>query len=210
MTRTLGIALLSLLVSAPALAAEEAKAAAAPAAAAPAPAPTAVKAGAADLARLLVPKEGWSRSMAALAQDAQGRMQSHPGSQLTFPADFGSKVRGEVEKVLPYEDLIGMQARELSATYSEKELGELVAFFKAGTGQKFLKVMPEVGGKVEAATQQRFQQKMPDVMKTLTAGLKHPDPATDKAMVKPAAPAKPAEKAPTPAPAPAPAAPASK
>lgn len=146
----------------------------APAAAKPA-AEMAQKPGAAELARLIVPKESWTTSMGMLAQGAQQQMQSHPGSKLTFPADFAAKVRAEVESVLPYEELISMHARELSAAYSEKELADLLAFHRSPTGQKFLRVMPEVSGKVEAATQARFQKKMPEVMTRLSSGLKHPD-----------------------------------
>lgn len=188
MTRTLGIAaLLSLLVQSPAQAADTAPAHAA----APAAAPVPIKAGAADLARLVVPKEDWSRSMEMLAKDTQRQMQSHPGSKLTFPADFGAKVRAEVEGVLPYEDLIKLHAQELSGAYSEQELAELLAFYRSPTGRKYLKVMPEVSSRIEAGTRKRVEQRMPEVMTRLTSGLKHPEP-------KPAgqAPAKPAGKTP--------------
>jgi hypothetical protein len=186
MTRFAVAVLLSLLVHLPALAADPAAPADAKAAAAKAPAAPAapVKVAALDLARLTMPKEIWSRSMTMLSQDAQQRMQSHPGSQLTFPADFPAKVRAEVEKVLPYEDLIAMHGRELSAAYTDKELADLLAFYRSPTGQKFLRVGPEVGSKIEAETQQRFQQRMPAVMQTLSADLKHPAPA--KAADKPA------------------------
>jgi hypothetical protein len=188
MTRILGIAaLLSLFAWIPTQAADKAPASATPAAAAPAP----IKAGATDLARLLMPKEAWSRSMAMLAQDTQQRMQSHPGSKLTFPPDFPAKVRTEVEGTLPYDDLIKLHAQELSAAYTEPELAELLAFYRTPTGQKFLKVMPEVSARLEQATRKQVEQRMPAVMTKLSSGLKHPDP-------KPAgqAPAKPAEKAP--------------
>jgi hypothetical protein len=183
MTRSFGIALvLSLLVHLPARAAE------APAAPAPAQAPAAVKPQATELARLMVTKEDWSRGMEMIAKSSQGQMQGHPGSKLTFPPDFGAKVRAEVDKVLPYEELLGLHARELSALYTEKELVDLVAFHRSPLGQKYLKVSPEEAEKVAMQMQQRFQQKMPEIMQRLSAGLKHPE-------AKPAEP-KPADKAP--------------
>jgi len=202
MTRTLGIAaLLSLLVLPSAQAADPVPAKAAPVAAAPAAAaPAPIKAGAADLARLLVPKESWSRSMGMLAQDTQQRMQGHPGTQLTFPADFPAKVRTEVEGALPYEELITIHAQELSGAFTEPELADQLAFYRTPTGQKFLKVMPEVSSKVEQATRQRMQQRMPEVMTRLSSGLKHPAPAPAAK-----APAAPAGKAPATPAAPAPA-----
>jgi hypothetical protein len=172
-TRTLGLAaLLPLLVLSSAQAADTAPATAAPPAAAPVP----IKAGAPDLARLLVPKEAWSRSMGMLAQDTQQRLQSHPGSQLTFPADFPAKVRAEVETALPYDELIALHAQELSGAYTAPELADLVAFYRAPTGQKFLKVMPEISARVEQATRQRMEKRMPEVLTRLSSGLKRPAP----------------------------------
>ena len=194
MTRTLGIAaLLSLLVLSSAQAADTAPAHAAPAAAAPAAAPVPIKAGAADLARLLVPKEAWSRSMVMLAQDTQQRLQNHPGSQLTFPADFPAKVRAEVETALPYEELITIHAQELSGAYTEGELADLLGFYRTPSGQKFLQVMPGVSGRVEQATRQRMEKRMPEVLTRLSSGLKHPTPPSP-AQAPAQAPAKPAAK----------------
>ena len=176
MTRSLvAAAALSVLFQLPALAADPP---------AQAPAPVSVKAQAAELARLMVPKEEWSRAMELMAKDVQGQMQSHPGSKLAFPADFGTKVRTEVTATLPYEELVGMHARELSVAYSDKELAELTAFYKSPAGQKYLKVAPQEAEKVAQQTQQRFAKKMPSVMQKLTAGLQRPDPK--KAEAKPA------------------------
>ena len=199
MTRTLGTAaLLALLVAHSAEAADTAPTAS-PASAAPvaapaaaAPAPMAIKPGAADLARLLLPREAWSRSMGMLAQDTQQRLQSHPGSQLTFPADFPAKVRAEVEAALPYDELITLHAQELSAAYTEGELADLLGFYRTPSGQKFLQVMPGVSGRVEQATRQRMEKRMPEVMTRLSSGLKHPAPPPDPVPAKPAA--KPAAK----------------
>jgi len=175
----LAAAALSLLVPLPARAADApaVPAAARPAAAkAGAEAAVPVKPQAAELARLMASREDWTRSMEMIAKDTQAQLQGHPGTKLTFPKDFGAQVRAEIEKVLPYEELVGMHARELSAVYSEKEIADLVAFFRSPLGQKYMKVAPQEGEKVAQLTQQRFGQKMPEVMQKLTAGLKHPDP----------------------------------
>jgi hypothetical protein len=175
-------AALSLLVSLPAGAADAP--APPPAASKPAaPAPVAVSPQATELARIMVPKEEWSLFVEMMAKDTQRQMQGHPGSKLTFPADFEAKVRAEVEKVLPYEDLIGMHAKELSAAYTEKELTDLIAFQKSPLGQKHRTVSPQEGDRVVAQTQQRFGEKMPGVMQRLAAGLQQPD--SRKAETKP-------------------------
>jgi hypothetical protein len=125
------------------------------------------KGTAADVARLTVPRETWAQGVQTIAQDAQGRLQSHPGKKLQYPPEFEKKVRAEVEAVLPYDELIGMHAKELSARFTEAELEGLLAFYRTPAGQKYLKVMPAVSESVSKQTEQRFQQKMPEVMQRL-------------------------------------------
>ena len=164
MIRSLAAAL-SLLATLPALAAGPA-----------APAPVAVKPAATELARLMVTKANWSTAMDQMVEAAAQQLQGHPGSSLKLPADFNGKARAEVDQVLPYEELIGLHAKELSAAYSDQELVELVTFHKSPLGQKYLQASPQEAAKVGLATQERFAQKMPDVMKKLAAGLPHPPP----------------------------------
>jgi uncharacterized protein len=151
----LAVAALSLLVQLPARAAD---------------------APAAELARLMVTRDDWTRGVEMVARDWQGELQGHPGGKLTLPQDFGAVARAEVEKVLPFEELVGMHARELSAAYSEKEIAELVVFFRSPLGQKYVKAAPQEVEKVAQLVQQRFVQKKPEVMQKLTSGLRHPDP----------------------------------
>ncbi|GEJ57057.1 DUF2059 domain-containing protein [Anaeromyxobacter diazotrophicus] len=125
------------------------------------------KGTAADIARLLVPQEAWTAGLSQLAKDVQGRLQSHPGSHLRLPADFQTSVRAELEKVLPYGELLGLHARALSATYSEPELKDLLAFYRSPLGQKWLQVTPELTEKVAGETQQKMEQQMPGVMERL-------------------------------------------
>jgi uncharacterized protein len=125
------------------------------------------KGTAADIARLLVPKETWSAGLAQLAQNVQGRLQSRPGQQLQYPPDFPAKVRGELEALLPYGDLIGMHAQALSASYTEPELKDLLAFYRSPLGQKWIKVSPGLSDKVAGETQQRMEKQMPAVMERL-------------------------------------------
>jgi uncharacterized protein len=182
MTRTMAAVLL-LALAAPSRHAADATppAAARQAAAAEEKAEAAPKAQALELARVVVPQAEWSRGMDLIAQDAVARMQSHPGSRLELPADFAARARGEVDKVLPYAELIGMHARELSARYSEQELSELLSFYRTPLGQKALAVMPVVSERVGEQSQRRFEKAMPEVMQRLAHSLKKPAQPKEKA-----------------------------
>jgi uncharacterized protein len=168
LTRRLALAAIISSLAAPALAAAPAPAAK------PAPQPAAVemKPSAAELARVLMPKKTWDEGLSALAKDVQGKMQMHPGAKLEYPADFGKQVRAELDAALPYDALLELHAKELSAGYTEQELKDLLAFYKTPTGQKSLQVMPAVSEKVAIQTQQRVESKMPAIMEKLAGKVK--------------------------------------
>ncbi|WP_059439383.1 DUF2059 domain-containing protein, partial [Anaeromyxobacter sp. PSR-1] len=159
---------------------------AAPAAPAAKPSPAAM-----DLARTLATQETWKRGMDGLTQSVVGQFRGHPGSELSMPKDFPAKARTEIEALLPYEELVNIHARQLSAAYGEAELKDLLAFYKSPLGQKTLKAMPEVQEKVAIETQQRIEPKLPQVMQKLAKDVKPPAGGA-KAPAK-AAPAKPAQ-----------------
>jgi uncharacterized protein len=167
--RRLALAALISTLAAPALAAPPPAPAAKPEAKA---APVEVKPSANELARILMPKKSWDEGLAALSKDVQGRMQMHPGAKLDFPADFGKQVRAELDAALPYDALLELHAKELSAGYTEQELKDLLGFYKTPTGQKSLQVMPAVSEKVAVQTQQRVESKMPGIMERLSSKVK--------------------------------------
>jgi hypothetical protein len=137
--------------------------------------PAAPSAAAQELARLLVPKETWNAGMQQLADNVQRNLQRHPGANLQYPADFQSKARAEVDAALPYDDLVGMHAKQLSAAYSDAEMKDLSAFLKTPVGKKWLQEQPKVSERVAIETQQRFGQKMPEIMNKLGQLAKKPE-----------------------------------
>ena len=152
------------------------------------------------LAGLLMPKEAWSDGVDRIAKGLQGGLESpHAGAQVQYPADFPARVRAEVEAALPYDTLLGIHAKEISATFTEAEVAQLVEFQRSPVGQKSRTAMPAMQARVAAQVQQHIEGKMGGIMERLTKMAKTPEGGA-----KPAAPAT----APTPAKAKAPAQPA--
>ena len=143
----------------------------------PAPKPnsaSAPSATATELARMLVPKESWTAGVNQLSQNVLHQMQSHPGSSLHYPADFPEKVRGEVEKILPYDEFVAMQARQFATTFSDDEMKDVLAFYRTPTGQKWQRDNGKVSQAVATETNKRFEQKMPEVMSRLAKMAQEP------------------------------------
>lgn len=171
----LAVALALLGAALPALAQNQKPAAAPAAKPAPAkppeakPAPVAVKPAATELARILMPKKTWSEGLEQLGEMVQMRLKMHPGASIDYPKDMPAKVKAELEGVLPYEQLVSMHAKELSAAFTDGELADLLAFYRSPSGQKAFAKMGEVQNAVGLETQQRIESKMPDIMKRLSA-----------------------------------------
>jgi hypothetical protein len=143
-----------------------------PPAAAPAAAPAAPavepSAAAKDVARQLVPKSTWDVGVQQISAMVQARLEGHPGAQLKYPADLPQKIRAEIAAALPYDELVGMHARELTASFAEAELKEASAFFKTPAGKKWLEVGPKASEKVAIETQRRIEQKLPEIMSKMS------------------------------------------
>jgi hypothetical protein len=176
---------------------------ASPAAAAPTAAPAAAaepSAAAKDLARQLAPKETWETGVKQLSAMVQQNLEGHPGAKLKYPADLSQRIRVEVEKALPYDELVAMHAKELQAGYSEAELKEYSTFFKTPAGKKWLAVQPKASEAVAVETQKRFEKKVPEIMGKMselakTSGGGDAKKGAEKSDAKRAADAKKTEKA---------------
>jgi hypothetical protein len=196
-TARLALALAFAAFALPALA-QQAKPAPAPAAKPEAQKPAEAKAAparpaATELARTLIPRKTWAQGLDQLGRVVQTRLTMHPGSSaIEYPKDMPAKVKTELEAVLPYDDLVGMHARELSAAYTDGELADLIAFYRSPTGQKSLTKMSEVQGRVGVEMQQRVESKMPDIMQRLSKLGKVTPPKEGAAAAKDAGGQKPA------------------
>jgi hypothetical protein len=131
-------------------------------------------ASATELSRLLVPKQAWAEGIGQIAQQVQGQMQMHPGAKLEYPPDFAKSVRAEVEGAVPYEETVGLNAKELQAAFSEAELKDVLGFFKSPVGQKWLDTAGKVQMKAGMEADKRLQQKMPEIMTRLADLVKAP------------------------------------
>jgi hypothetical protein len=192
-TLTAAAALLAALTALPAHAADPKPAAAPHPAVAPQPAPPASKV-ATDLAHILATKEAWNQGVEGLSKMVQSQFSGHPGSSLSLPPGFDKKVRGEVEAVLPYETLVDIHARQLTAAYTEPELNELLAHYRSPVGQKWLKTMPGLSEKIALETQKQVDPKLGEVMSRLAKDVKAPAGSPAKTDAKAAPAKKPAAK----------------
>ncbi len=130
-----------------------------------------------ELAGVIFTKEMYATVVQQIGDGVEAGIRGHPGgAQLKVPADFTQRVRHEVEAILPYPELVQLEAAQLATNFSDAELKQLLPFYRSPLGQKSVRAMPLVGQAVNARMRHRLDQKMPEAMQKL-AKLVERDPA---------------------------------
>jgi hypothetical protein len=94
--------------------------------------------------------------------------------------EFRAALLREYQQMLPYADLVEIQTGLFVKHYDEKELRELLAFYRTPVGQKSIRIMPEMMRDVMAKMQGVMQQKMPAAMERLTPLIQKTDAEPQK------------------------------
>lgn len=94
--------------------------------------------------------------------------------------EFGAALLREYRQMMPYADLVEIQTGLFVKHYDEKELRELLAFYRTPVGQKSIRIMPEMMRDVMAKMQGVMQQKMPAAMERLAPLIQKTDAEPQK------------------------------
>jgi hypothetical protein len=78
--------------------------------------------------------------------------------------DFWKKLRVEIEKLLPYDEMVKDGATEYAKHYSADDLKRLLAFYQSPLGQKALKVMPQVMADSSALVEKHLGERLQPVL----------------------------------------------
>ena len=74
---------------------------------------------------------------------------------------------GSMELPIPYEWMIKLQADLVAKYYSNKEIKDLIKFYKSPLGKKLVKATPKITKDAADKTQARMMEKMPEIMKRM-------------------------------------------
>jgi hypothetical protein len=125
-------------------------------------------AAAVELSRTVLTQETWDRTLkAANAQTAEQLVAMVQRSGGTVAPEFAAAFEAEFSKMVPYQEIVDLQAGLLAKHYTEAEIRQLLAFYKTPIGQKMIRVMPEVTADVTAWSMSIMQQRMAGVMERL-------------------------------------------
>jgi hypothetical protein len=115
-----------------------------------------------QLSRLVLSDDLYAQTVKQMTQGmAQGARQS--GKPL--PPDFEQKIQAVVKEALPHAELLQFNAQVYSSRFNDKELSDIIAFYKTPTGAKMVREIPNITQEVAQKVGQLLPQRMPELMK---------------------------------------------
>jgi len=115
-----------------------------------------------ELVLLVTPKEAYEKSIEQMTTQMLGAMRAQ-GQQI--PAGIEQKLKAAVMEAMPYDEMLTWTTEIYAKRFSDKELGDLIAFYKTPTGRKAAKMLPELMGEVGAKTATVLPQRLPAALK---------------------------------------------
>ena len=115
-----------------------------------------------QLVAIVVPRDAYERTITQVMQQMIAAMRAQGQ---VIPADGEPKLKAAVLEVLPYDELIVWNAEVYAKHFSDKELDDLIRFYKTPTGKKAAKILPELMGEVGAKMGQIMPARLPAALK---------------------------------------------
>jgi len=120
------------------------------------------------VARLMLPRQQWDRIWEVMA-DSQRQMIQQVSDGREEAEKAVSLLMRKLAAIMPYEDMIDLQAGLLQKYYTVDELKQLEKFYNSPLGQKSLKLAPEIMQDAMGAMQERIVREMPKIMAEIEA-----------------------------------------
>ena len=127
--------------------------------------PTDTQKAAVALAKLVLTPDSYKQMFDKMVESIQV---NQPANAQNGP-DFWKRFRAEIEKIMPYQELVDDQVGLMTKYYTADEVKQMIVFYQSPVGQKALHVMPEVMSDVMGNMQLRLQQRLPAMLDKLKA-----------------------------------------
>ena len=115
-----------------------------------------------QLVAIVVPRDAYERTITQVMQQMMAAMRAQGQ---VIPADGEPKLKAAVLEVLPYDEMIVWNAEVYAKHFNDKELDDLIRFYKTPTGKKAAKVLPDLMGEVGAKMGQIMPARLPAALK---------------------------------------------
>ena len=115
-----------------------------------------------QLSRVVLSKDGYQD---LIKQSTAGIIAGIKSQGQELPKDFAKKMEAVVAEALPYEELLAFNSQVYGSRFSDKELQDLITFYKTPTGSKLVRLLPAISGEVGQKLGNLLPQRLPGLMK---------------------------------------------
>jgi uncharacterized protein len=115
-----------------------------------------------QLSRIVLSEELYA---ATVTQMTQGMIQSARASGSELPPDLATKLQVVVKEALPHQELLQFNAQVYANHFNDKELTDILAFYKTPTGSKMVRELPGITQEVAQKVGTLLPQRLPELMK---------------------------------------------
>lgn len=110
-----------------------------------------------EVTRLVLPAESYNQMV---EQMVEGMF-----AAVSPEAEKKTQLLKMMKEILPYEQVVKLNAELYGKHFSIEELKDLLAFYKTPTGKKLAKVLPVISGEAARTTAQWLPERLPAAMK---------------------------------------------
>lgn len=115
-----------------------------------------------QLSRIVLSEEIYAQTV---TQMTQGMVQSARASGGQLPPDAATKLQAVVKEALPYQELLQFNSQVYAKHFNDKELSDVIAFYKTPTGAKMVQELPGITQEVAQRVGSLLPQRMPELLK---------------------------------------------
>lgn len=122
------------------------------------------------LSKAMLPEDHFKQMTDAIVQTGMGAARAKIESdKLAIDLDKqGKDLEKSLRDAFTYEYFIDLNAKTMSRTFSEKELGEILAFYNKPVGKKWTKNTPEIISETMMQIQLDLQEKLPTFVESMS------------------------------------------
>ncbi len=118
-----------------------------------------------ELARSLISQQEWEQVLDHYASGLTGQVeQSLAAKGEKAPAGLQARLRDELGKELPYQQVVDQQARALTGKFTPDELKRAAAFYSSPLGTKIVQALPEAQAELGHELQGRLATAVPQIV----------------------------------------------
>ncbi|HZX66720.1 MAG TPA: DUF2059 domain-containing protein [Myxococcales bacterium] len=114
-----------------------------------------------QLVRHILPRDQYSAMMQQMSQQAINALRQQ-GSNPS--PDQGQRFQAAIQEALPYDELVRISSRIYSEHFTDREIGDILAFYKTATGAKFTHELPAISGDSMREATRIIQSRMPELL----------------------------------------------